>query len=131
MRFKPSILLIALATPAASDDAVVAALLDRAMAEQRVYQTCTALIPDGSFDAEAWWQEKVTETLAAIEAAGATPANLAAFTASAAPGALKPAPDTPWSEVLAFCSADPDWYSNWQRFNIVILPGAVEAALEP
>jgi hypothetical protein len=117
------------AVPAAADDAAVAAVLDQAMNEWRVILTCSSLIPDDGGRLLGFWQDDVAETLSVIAAAGAQPDNLASFTASALPGSLLPAPDTPWGEVVAFCQADPDWYTRFQRFDIVILPRDVEEAL--
>jgi hypothetical protein len=117
------------AAPAAADDAAVAAVLDQAMNEWRTILTCSSLIPDDGGRLQGFWQDDVMETLSVIAEAGAQPDNLAAFTASALPGGLLPAPDTPWGEVMAFCQSDPDWYLRFQRFDIVVLPRAVEEAL--
>lgn len=105
-------------------------LLSQAIAEQRLYLTCTAL--DGqthSFIADLWARDVIAAT-ATLTANTVAPEAIAAFTAAAATGALLPPPDTPFEAVRQFCASQPDWVENLNRMQMLrletTLPGAFE-----
>ncbi len=125
-------LTLLLALPAAAQDpaARVAAILDTAMTEARVQLTCTSLERESHAVLTENWQTSVAETLQFLATRGVAPANLAAFTASALPGALLPAPDTPFSEVKAFCDSHPDWLRDLRAFRGTFLPGDVKKVFD-
>jgi hypothetical protein len=122
-----------LALPAAAEDkaALYGQILDTAMQDMRVFITCTVLERESNDFMLKGWQETVAETLTFLAEEGVTPPNLAAFKASAQPDALVPAPDTPISEVIAFCDANPDWIRKLQNFDYTRLPYALEQATAP
>jgi hypothetical protein len=96
-------------------------LLSQAIAEQRVFVTCSSL--DGyahPFVVEAWLKdvEAATEVLARN---GVPVQAIAAFTTAARPENLLPADDTPYSEVRQFCAAHPDWQTTVARLDFTIL----------
>lgn len=116
------------AAPALAQDkaAEVAAVLDAAMAEAQVYIACSALDAESHAFLTAKWQEDVAETVQFLAGQGVVPANLAALTASALPGAFLPTPDTPFAEVKALCDSHPDWLKNLKLFKGTFLPGDVK-----
>ncbi|MCB6178533.1 hypothetical protein LHP98_10360 [Rhodobacter sp. Har01] len=116
--------------PAVAQDRAAAygQVLDRAMTEFRVFLTCTALEPSAQASVRDIWKKQVTETLAVLANNGVSPPNLVAFTASALPGSLTLPPDTPFSEVIAFCAEDPDWMQRLVRLEFTRLPQALAKA---
>jgi hypothetical protein len=122
-----------LAFPAAAEDkaALYGQILDTAMQDMRVFITCTVLEKESNEFLRKDWQENVAKTLAFLTEEGVTPPNLAAFTTSAKPEALLPAPETPISDVIAFCDANPNWIRKLQNFDYTRLPYALEQATAP
>jgi hypothetical protein len=105
-------------------------LLATAIAEQRVFLTCSALDPEAHGLIAMAWAEDIARA-AAILTENAVPAEaIAAFTAAAAPTALLPTEDTAFVEVMRFCDTHRDWPETWGQFNFTILdlklPGAFE-----
>jgi hypothetical protein len=132
-RIPLAVLMAFLALPTVAEDkaTLYGQIIDTAMQETRVFLTCTALEQGSNDLIRKNWQETVAKTLSFLADDGVTPPNLAAFTASALPGGLMPAPDTPFSEVIAFCNANPDWIRKLQRLDVIRLPDALEKASAP
>ena len=103
-------------------------LLSQAIAEHRVFLTCSALDPATHAEILANWQRDTTSAAAILTANNVPPEAITAFTTAADPAALMPASDTPWSDVQSLCATRPDWQSAYYQFNLTILdlklPGA-------
>ncbi len=122
-----------LAHPTFAEDKAVlyGQILDTAMRDMRVFLTCTVLEKESNDFMLKDWQKTVAKTLVFLTEEGVTPPNLAAFTASAQPDALVPAPDTPISGVIAFCNANTDWIRKLHRRDYTQLPDALKQATDP
>ena len=82
-------------------------LLSQAIAEHRIFLTCSALDPATHARILADWQRDVTDA-AAILAANAIPAEaIAAFQTAADPANLLPTADTPFADVKRCATATP------------------------
>lgn len=103
-------------------------LLSQAIAEHRLFLTCSALDAQTHQQILGNWQRDVASAKAILAAQGVAPDAIAAFSAAAAPAALMPGPDTPWAEVTALCATRPDWQTAYFQLNLTILelklPGA-------
>jgi hypothetical protein len=105
-------------------------LLTQALAEQRVFLTCSALdaVPHGVITGN--W-ERQTAAAAIILADNNVPAEaIAAFAAAARPEALMPDPDTPFDSVRALCAGQADWPERYALLRYILLdrdlPGAFD-----
>ena len=96
-------------------------LLSRALAEQRVFLTCSALDAQSHGFIVKGWEREVAAALATLTANNVPPEAIAAFTEAARLQNLLPAPDTPFSEVQQFCAATPDWQTTYARLEWTIL----------
>lgn len=97
-------------------------LLTQAIAEHRVFLTCSALQADLHQEILANWQRDVTDA-AAVLAGNAIPAPaIAAFQTAADPANLLPLPDTPYADVKQLCDANPDWQSRYAGLSFTRLP---------
>lgn len=97
-------------------------LLSQAIAEHRVFLTCSALDPATHAQILANWQRDVTDAVA-ILADNATPADaIAAFKTAAEPGNLLPAADTPFADVKQLCDSNPDWQARYAQQTLTLLP---------
>lgn len=96
-------------------------LLTQALAEHRVFLTCSSL--DGLSHPLILqnWQREVSSAVATLTANNTPPEAIAAFTAAAKPENLLPAEDTPYFEVKQFCDANPDWQTLYAQLNWTIL----------
>ena len=104
--------------------------LSPAIAEHRVFLTCSALDPASHALILDNWQTD-TASAAAIMAAHNVPQDaIAAFTRAADPAALMPTDVTPWAEIKGLCDTQPDWLVRYQGHNLTILdlklPGAFQ-----
>ncbi len=88
-------------------------LLTRAIGEQRLFLTCSALDPRDHRSILDSWQRDVDSAAALLRARGVPAEAVAAFQAAAEATALLPAADTPWAEIRELCEADPDWQDRW------------------
>jgi hypothetical protein len=105
-------------------------LLSQAIAEHRVFLTCSALDPATHAQILQNWQRDVTDA-AAILAANAVPAAaIAAFENAARPENLLPATDTTFAEVKELCEGTPDWQTDYFQLNISFLPIKLPKAFE-
>jgi hypothetical protein len=105
-------------------------LLSQAIAEHRVFLTCSALDPATHAQILANWQRDVTDA-ATILAANAIPAEaIAAFQTAAEPGNLLPADDTPFTDVKQLCASNPDWQTRYDQLNLTLLHLKLPRAFE-
>ena len=96
-------------------------LLSQAIAEHRVFLTCSALDPLTHRQIVDNWQRDTTAALSILKAHNVPPEAITAFTTAAAPAALMPADDTPWGQVRDLCDTHPDWQKTYYEFNLTIL----------
>lgn len=96
-------------------------LLARAIAEHRIFLTCSALESATHTLIVTNWQRDVADA-AAILTANAVPAEaITAFTSAAKPDTLLPAADTPFATVKQLCDANPDWETRYFQLNLTVL----------
>jgi hypothetical protein len=96
-------------------------LLSQAIADQRLFLTCSALEPDThTFLLEAW-QRDIAKATDLLTAAKVAPEAITAFTTAAAPESLLPAPDTSFEDLQKFCATDPKWLTRAMRLDTVRL----------
>lgn len=105
-------------------------LLSQAIAEHRVFLTCSALDPTTHQQITETWQRDITAAAAILTAHQVPPEAIAAFTTAASPETLMPAPDTPWGQVQALCATQPDWQQRYAQLNLTILDLKLPAAFE-
>lgn len=105
-------------------------LLSQAIAEQRVFLTCSSLdalshgfIVDG-------WTRDVSAAVATLEVNNAPPEAITAFTEAAKLENLLPAPETPYSELRQLCDSHPDWQTLYAQLNFTILELKLPRAFE-
>ncbi|MBL9050214.1 MAG: hypothetical protein JNK19_08900 [Tabrizicola sp.] len=105
-------------------------LLSQAIAEHRVFLTCSALDPAIHAQILTNWQRDTTAAAAILAAQDVPDEAIAAFTAAAKPEALLPAPDTSFEDVRQLCDANPDWQQRYFQLNLTVLdlklPGTFE-----
>jgi len=103
-------------------------LLATAIAEQRVFLTCSALDPEAHALIAKGWRTDIARATAILTEHAVPPEAIAAFTTAADPAALLPSEDTPFTEVMRFCDTHSDWPETYGRLNFIILdlklPGA-------
>ena len=96
-------------------------LLSQAIAEHRVFLTCSALDPQTHAQILTNWQKDTAAAVAILTAQAVPQDAITAFTQAAEPQALMPADDTPWAEVKGLCDTRPDWQKSYYEFNMTIL----------
>jgi hypothetical protein len=105
-------------------------LLSQAIAEHRVFLTCSALDHSTHALILTNWQRDTAAAVTILQSHDVPMDAITAFTAAAEPAALMPVPDTPWSAVQAICATSPDWQTNYYQFKLTILelklPGALQ-----
>lgn len=105
-------------------------LLSQAIAEHRVFLTCSALDPLTHQQILANWQKDTAAAVAILKTHDVPPEAITAFTKAADPAALMPTEDTPWAEVQGLCATQPDWQKIYNEFHLTILelklPGAFQ-----
>ena len=105
-------------------------LLSQAIAEHRVFLTCSALDPVTHQQILTNWQKDTAAASAILKTHNVPPEAITAFTAAADPATLMPTDDTPWAEVKGLCATQPDWQKSYYEFNLTILelklPGAFQ-----
>lgn len=110
-----SIALAALPTLAWSEGAietgnsVADGLIETAISEQRVFFTCSSLSARTHTFVVDGWRVDVTKAVEILTKNGVAPQAIAGFLATADVNALRLAPETPFSDLITFCSAHPDW----------------------
>jgi hypothetical protein len=105
-------------------------LLSRAIAEHRVFLTCSSLDGLAYPTLLANWKREVDAAVATLNANAVPPEAIAAFTAAAAPAALLPAPDTPFADVLQLCTTNSDWQTRYERQTYILLETMLPKAFE-
>jgi hypothetical protein len=105
-------------------------LLSQAIAEHRIYLTCSALDPVTHARVLQNWQRDVTEAAAILAANVIPPEAISAFQTAANPETLLPAADTPFDAVKALCDNNPDWQARYDQLNLTILALKLPQALE-
>jgi hypothetical protein len=105
-------------------------LLSQAIAEHRVFLTCSTLEPQTHAQILTNWQRDTAAAVAILKTHNVPPEAVTAFTKAADPAALMPTPDTPWAEIKALCATQPDWQKTYDDFHLTILdlklPGAFQ-----
>jgi hypothetical protein len=105
-------------------------LLSQAIAEHRVFLTCSALDPQLHSQMLTNWQRDTAAAVAILTTNTVPPEAITAFTTAADPAALMPGEDTPWADVKALCDTHPDWQKTYFQFNLTLLdlklPGAFQ-----
>ena len=96
-------------------------LLTQALAEHRVFLTCSSLDSTTHPIIVKNWQRDVDAATATLTANNVAAEVIAAFTTAAKPANLLPAPDTPYEDVLQICAAQPNWQESYGLLNITIL----------
>jgi len=96
-------------------------LLSQAIAEHRVFLTCSALDPLTHSQILTNWQRDTAAATAILKAHNTPPEAITAFTTAADPKALMPSDDTPWAEVTGLCATHPDWQQSYTEFNLTLL----------
>lgn len=96
-------------------------LLSQAIAEHRVFLTCSALDPLTHSQILTNWQRDTAAATAILKAHNTPLEAITAFTTAADPKALMPSDDTPWAEVTGLCATHPDWQQSYTEFNLTLL----------
>lgn len=119
--------------PAHAQDADLAAnvqaLIDTAIAEQTVFINCTATEPETGRIVSESWEHDIQQVLPLLPRAGLGRDAIAAFEKRADPATILMS-DRPFKEVVALCSAEPDWIQRYYRLNYVLLPMRVQQLLD-
>lgn len=104
-------------------------LLSQAIADQRVFLTCTALDPANHQIALDFWQSDAAKAVTLLAAAKVPAEAIAAFTSAAAPDSLMPAEGTPFAEVMHFCASQDHWFDHWSRRDFTELAATLPKVL--
>jgi len=105
-------------------------LLSQAIAEHRVFLTCSALDHQTHHQILTNWQRDTAAAAAILTTHNTPPEAIAAFTTAADPAALMPTSEPPWGEVQALCATRPDWQKDYVQLNMVILDLKLVGVLE-
>jgi hypothetical protein len=105
-------------------------LLSQAIAEHRVFLTCSALDPQLHAQILTNWQRDTAAAVAMLTTNKVPPEAIAAFSTAADPAALMPAEETLWADVKAICDTRPDWMKSYFELHFTVLdlklPGAFQ-----
>jgi hypothetical protein len=123
---RPTLLALLLTSPAIAQviptgSPAADILLSQAIAEHRVFLTCSAFDPQTHAQILTNWQRDVTDATAILTANKVPPEAIAAFTTAADPAALMPADDPPFSDVRQLCDSTPDWRTRYDQLNLIVL----------
>lgn len=118
--------LLLLATPAAAQviptgTPAADILLSQAIAEQRLFHTCSALDPQTHALVTDQWRQDAAAAAAILAENQVAPEAIAAFTEAASAETLLPGPETPWAEVKGLCDTHPDWQTRLAQFDFIVL----------
>jgi hypothetical protein len=94
-------------------------LLAQALAEHRLFLSCSALDPPVHAQIRLGWEEDVNAAVAILTKNGVAAEAIAAFIDAARPENLMPSPETFWIEVQSLCATQPDWHSRY--FNQILI----------
>lgn len=105
-------------------------LLSQAIAEHRVFLSCSALDPQLHRQIVTNWQRDIADATAILNAQNVPTEAITAFTTAADPAVLMPSEDTPWAEVKGLCDTHPDWQKSYFQFNVIFLHLKLPAAFQ-
>jgi len=116
-------LAVALAAPVTAQDrsAQAQALIDAALAEHRVFLTCSSLEPATHAVIRQDWERMAADSDAILAQLGFPLLFRLAFRAASRSEALMPPDDTPFAKVRALCDANPDWATDRAALRFTIL----------
>jgi hypothetical protein len=103
-------------------------LLAQAIADHRVFLTCSALDAPLHQQIVATWQRDVTTAAGVLTANSIPPEAITAFQAAADPKVLMPAEDTPFAQVRQFCDGHADWQKTYAQRDHTVLERALSQA---
>ena len=115
--------------PLAPAKDAIDAVLDPAFAAQTVFHTCAAISPnDYAFVSDTWAKtmDRVAKTL---QDGGIAAERIETLTAAGQSQALTLPDSTPFGEVRALCTANPDWMMNSSAFSTIGLIRDLKGAL--
>jgi hypothetical protein len=104
-------------------------LLFQAIAEHRVFLTCSALDPALNQQILTDWRADTDAAMTLLTAHKVALEAIGAFTNAADPRSLLPPDDTPWADVWELCAARPDWRKAYDTDRIILartLPKALQ-----
>jgi hypothetical protein len=84
-------------------------LLSQAIAEHRVFLTCSTLDPEAHAAIQRGWETDVAAATRLLTEGRIAAEAVVAFTSAADPAAFLPTPETPIADVQALCTQHPDW----------------------
>ncbi len=105
-------------------------LLSRAISDQRVFLTCTALDAENHQTALDFWQADIAAAVTLLTAQNIPPEAITAFTTAAAPENLLPPEDAPFADIQHFCAAQDQWFQHWSRRDFTELAAQLPGAFE-
>lgn len=105
-------------------------LLSQAIAEQRLFHTCSALDPQTHGFITDAWKADAAAAAAILAENNVPPEAIAAFAESARPENLLPAPETPFEDVVQLCTSKPDWQQDLQTLRFTVLALKLPQAFE-
>lgn len=118
------------ATPALADERLdqAAALIDAAIAENRVFVTCNSLLALESSPMVELWDRMARASLAVLAGHPGTESLSQTLAATLEPDAMLPAMNTPFGQVRATCVTDnPNWIIRLRNFDFIRLDEELEA----
>lgn len=132
---RPLLLLALLTTPATAQiiptgTPAADILLSQAIAEHRVFLTCSALDPLTHQQILTNWQKDAAAAVAILGAHEVTPEALTAFSEAADPAALMPAADAAWADVKNLCDTHPDWRVIYEKLHWILLEDILPGVLQ-
>jgi hypothetical protein len=104
-------------------------LLSQAIAEHRVFLTCSVLDPAMHQAIAQAWETDIATAARLLADRKVTPEAITAFTTAASPQALLPAPDLPFADVRALCDQHPDWSARYAAGSAIRLADSLPGAL--
>jgi hypothetical protein len=135
-RLRPTILALTLALTTQAAAQIIPTgypaadiVLTRALADQRLFHTCTALDPKTHQLILDFWAADVAAAQTILAENGVPPEAIAAFTDAARSDTLMPAPDTPLSTLQQTCS-DPILLQRMMRRDFTELAVQLPKAFE-
>jgi hypothetical protein len=96
-------------------------LIRDALAEQRVFITCSSLDQSPHAFLTTNLIEMAANSAESLRRAGVAEKAVARFVAAATPAALMPAAGTSFAEVLELCDNNPDWADRFARLDFILL----------
>lgn len=105
-------------------------LLSTAITEQRTILTCTALETTAHRIAVTAWQVEVAAAVAILTENGVPPGAITAFQDAARAENLLPGEGAPFAAVKAYCNAQENWFTRWNRGEFTELGRALPGAFE-